>query len=297
MRRSTLFALVLSVAALAVGIDRLRERALAHLHRVKEQTDVYALPPPPYVKRVALGYDDAVASVLWASTLYQYGEHVGQNRRFPYATQYLQTILHLDPSFRPAYRFMSTLVTMQAVAPERPELDAVRSLLERGIEELPNDGDVWGAYASFMMFEGAQYLPQEEKLAWRTKGAFAAQRAVELGYFMDTINFSGAVYLEQAGHRDLAITQLERAYAVAPNDATRDRIAAKLKRLQGAAALERVSRMQSYFVDRWQREAPFLSEGPFVLIGPKRKVASCAGLAGYSPACEPTWAGALQSAR
>jgi len=289
-------ALVVLFVVVALGIDVLRSRAVARLYRVKEQTDVYALPPPPYVKRVAIGYDDAVASVLWASTLYLYGDHVGHNRRFPYATQYLQTILHLDPTFRPAYRFMSTLVTMQAVAPEREELDVVRTLLERGTEQLPNDADVWGAYASFMLFDGAQYLSPQERLAWRTKGAFAAQRAVELGYFMDSINLSGAVYLEQAGHRDLAIAQLERAYAVAPNDDARDRIAAKLRRMQGAAALERVSRAKAYFIDRWKDEAPFLGEGTFVLVGPKRDVASCAGLVGEMPSCEPGWSGALRAA-
>src|SRR5438067_1330237 len=80
--------------------------------------------------------------------------------------------------------------------------------------------DVWGAYATFMLFEGAQYLEPDEKKAWRVEGAAAAQRAVELGYFQDKLGLNGAIYLEQAGYKDLAIAQLERAYAVAPNEET-----------------------------------------------------------------------------
>ncbi|GAC1352356.1 MAG: hypothetical protein NVSMB1_14400 [Polyangiales bacterium] len=276
----------------ALAADRLRSRVTARLHKVKEQSDVYALPPPAYVQRAALGYDDAVASILWASTLYQYGAHVGQNRRFPFATQYLRTILHLDPAFRPAYRFMSTLVTMQAVAPEREELDIVRRLFKEGTEALPHDADVWGAYASFLMFEGAQYLPVEERPAWRVEGAVAAERAVELGFFINNLNLSGATYLEQAGQREVALTQLERAWTMAPNDETRDAIAARFQRMKGAARLDRVRRTQKFFADRWRDEAPFVDEGLFGLIGPRRDPMPCVGRLS-EPQCAPGWSGAL----
>jgi tetratricopeptide (TPR) repeat protein len=283
----TLAALVISI----VSLDRARD-VLNNLSRPKKGVDpgdVYALPPPGYVKAAAIGYHDAVASVLWASTLYQYGEHVGHNQRFEYATQYLETIVTLDPSFRPAYRFASTLATMQAVAPLRVELDRVRTLLEQGTRELPHDADVWGAYASYMMFEGAQYLDEQEKMKWRVAGAHAAQRAVELGFFMDTLSISGASFLEKAGERDLAIAQLERAYAVAPSDDTRQRIAAKLRRLQAQESLARVERVHRFIIDRWRTEMPWTNESLFVVLGPQRDVPGCAGLSGDVVWCNPSW--------
>lgn len=286
-------AIVLLVVLCLLGVDRMRTLTTQHLHKVKEQNDVYALPPPGYVKALSLGYDDAVASLLWASTLYQYGEHVGQNRRFQYSTQYLETILRLDPDFRPAYRFMSTLATMQAVPAERYELEAVKRLLEEGTRELPHDADVWGALASFLMFEGAQFVDEGTKKQWRIEGAKAAERAVELGYFMDTLSISGAIFLERAGERDVAIAQLERAYAVAPNDDTRDRIAGKLRRLQGQEALARVERMFHLFVDSKRTQAPWTSDALFLLMGPARDVPRCAGLVGVDPRCAPGWSGAL----
>jgi tetratricopeptide (TPR) repeat protein len=292
----TVIALVVSV----VSLDRVRT-VLTELSKQKKgpgADDVYALPPPAYVKAASLGYHDAVASVLWASTLYQYGEHVGRNQRFEYATQYLETIVELDPSFRPAYRFASTLLTMQAVPPSRVELDRVRALLEQGTHELPHDADVWGAYASYMMFEGAQYLDDHDKMQWRVVGARAAQRAVELGFFMDTLSISGATFLERAGERDLAIAQLERAYAVAPNDDTRQRIAAKLRRLQAQESLSRVERVHRYLMSRWRNEVSWTSESLYVLIGPQRDIAHCAGVAGEDPRCDPSWgAAALANAR
>src|SRR5205814_2267052 len=107
------------------------------LRAVKEVELIYPLPPPAYVERISLGYTDAVTSILWASTLYQYGDQVGHNRRFPFATQYVSTILHLEPNFRPAYRFVKTFVTMQTVNPERDELERVRAIYEKGTRELP----------------------------------------------------------------------------------------------------------------------------------------------------------------
>lgn len=299
MARGDVASIVLGAAlvlASVVGADALRTSLTTRVRKVKETSSVYALPPPQYVKRLSLGYDDAVASILWASTLYQYGEHVLQNRRFEYSTQYLDTILVLDPGFRPAYRFMSTLATMQAVAPQRYELEAVRALLEQGTRELPHDADVWGAYASFMMFEGSQFLDEQAKQRWRVQGAHAAQRAVELGYFMDTISITGALFLERAGERDLAIAQLERAYTVAPNDEARAKIAEKLRRLQGQAALARVERVQRLLLESWRDQAPWAGESTFVLLGPERAVARCAGLAAPDGVCAPGWTGALHAA-
>ena len=199
-RSRALTAAVIVVALVcAFAVDRLRTRMTARLWHVKETSDVYALPPPAYVQRMSLGYEDAVASVLWASVLYQYGVHVGQNLRFLYAGHYLKTILTLDPRFRAAYRFASTLVTMQAHEPDRWQIDELREVLLEGTKVMPDDPEVWGAYATFMLFEGAQYLDPEERKQWRVEGAAAAQRAVELGYFRGNLGINGAIYLDQAG--------------------------------------------------------------------------------------------------
>lgn len=283
--------LVLATLGAIVGLDRLRTTLTARVYKIRETEDVYALPPPEYVRVASLGYRDAVASVLWASTLYQYGDHVSHNQRFEYPTQYVETILTLDPSFRPAYKFLSTLTTMQVAAPSRAQLEEARRLLQNGVRELPSDADVWGAYASFMMFEGAQFLDEGEKHRWRVEGAKAAQRAVELGYFMDNLSITGAIFLERAGERDLAIAQLERAYAVAPNDATRERIAAKLRKLRAQDVVARVEQLQRAMIGLWLGRFPWLSESLLVAIGPPREVAACAGLVGTVERCTPGWPG------
>ncbi len=292
--RATVLGIAVMIAS-AAGVDAIRTAMTRRIEKVRETSDVYALPPPAYVKRLALGYDDAVASILWASTLFQYGERLGQNRRFEFSTQYVETILALDPGFRPAYRFLGTFTTMQAAPPARYELDAARRLFEQGTQELPHDADVWGAYASFLMFDGSQFLDEATKQRWRVEGAKAAQRAVALGYFMDTLSVTGAIFLERAGERDLAIAQLERAYAMAPNDATREMIAAKLERLQGQQALARVQRAHRFFVETWRETAPWIDESSMVLLGPPANAARCAGLAAPDGNCAPGWAGALRA--
>jgi len=290
LRARASVAAVIAIALLcAFALDKLRARITSRLWHVKETSDVYALPPPAYVQRMALGYDDAVASILWTSVLYQYGVHVGQNLRFLYAGHYVKTILTLDPRFRPAYRFASTLVTMQVREPDRWQIDELRAILFEGTKVMPDDPDVWGAYATFMLFEGAQYLEPEERKQWRVEGAAAAQRAVELGYFRDSLGVNGAIYLDKAGYRDLAIAQLERAYAVAPDEETRKMILERLERMQAQSTLDRLRRGITEFLDRWQREAPFFGESQFVLTGPQRDPWACVGLVGTDPSCAPGW--------
>jgi len=289
---STGFATALAI----LGVDALRGTLAGRLHKVHDESSVYALPPPEYIKVASLGYRDAVASLLWASTLYQYGDAVSHNRRFEFPTQYVETVLTLDPAFRPAYRFLSTLTTMQVVAPTRRQVDETRRLLEAGTHELPSDANVWGAYASFMMFEGAQYLDDQEKSRWRVVGAKAAQRAVELGFVIDTLSVTGAIFLERAGERDLAVAQLERAYAVAPNDETRERIAAKLRRLRADDALARVERAHKATFLTWRSRFPWVTESMFVLVGPQTDIARCAGLVGTVEHCTPGWPGFLAGA-
>ena len=296
-RAAPVAAIVAAIVVSVAGLDRLRETLTGRIRRVAETSDVYPLPPPEYVRVASLGYRDAVASVLWAATLYQYGDHVSHNRRFEYPTQYLDTILELDPAFRPAYTFVSTLTTMQVVAPTREQLDRTEKILEAGSRELPHDAQVWGAYAAFLMFEGAQYLDDGEKMRWRVKGARAAQRAVELGYFMDSLSITGAIFLERAGERDLAIRQLERAYAVAPNDETRDQIAARLRKLQAEEGIARLRSVQKAMLRTWRDQFPWASESMFVLVGIHHDALRCAGLAGLAETCTPGWTGFSAGAR
>ena len=290
-------ALVLAAAVLAGALDWARARASARLYKVKDETDVYALPPPNYLEHAGLGYNDAIVAVLWASTLYQYGVRVGKNVRFPFATQYIRTITYLSPSFRPAYKFVGTFVTMQVASPSRDEVRIVRDILKEGTIDLPDDADVWGAYAVFLMYDGAAYLEADEKTVWRVEGAAAAQRAVELGYAADNIGVAGAIQLEKAGHRDLAISQLQRSYAMAPTDEAREAIGRRLDRLQGKAALEQVERTRKVVLERWEHDAPYVNEATIVLAGPRRDVAACAGQSGRDAVCADGWAGALAAAK
>jgi hypothetical protein len=281
---------VLALLVLAFAIDRLRDRCTARVRKVKETLDVYSLPSPDYVARASLGYREAVASILWASVLYDYGDHVLTNRPFGYSTQYVKTIVHLDPSFTTAYKFLGTFLTMQAVVPDRAQIDEARRILANATVERPNDPDIWAAYATFMMFEGAQFLPKgEEKNAWRKEGALAAERAVELGFMSDSLAEAGVTYLSAGGFRDLAIAQLERNYAMAPNDAAREQIAAKLKRMQANSALEKLNAGIQRFLVAWRAEAPFVSESLFVQLGPRRDTMACAGKVLEDPRCALGW--------
>ena len=134
----------------------------------------------------------------------------------------------------------------------------------------------WVCWAGWLLLSsGAQMLAQPPLIDERLASTQGCQ----------------GINLEQAGYKDLAIAQLERAYAVAPNDATRNAILKRLERLQAQSTLDRIRRGMAEFFDRWQREAPFFDEGTFVLCGARRDPYACVGLVGDEPSCAPGWAG------
>jgi hypothetical protein len=269
------------LAVSIAGVARTQPRLAAVAHEVKEREDVYAFPPPSELRASVLGYDAAAVDLLWAKLLVEYGIHWYEQREM-HPDPYIDTILAIEPTYGPAYRFADTLLCYRPLHGTAADARKARALLERGTHERPGDYEVWLEYGQFSLYLGPSFLTGEaEKDAWRREGARALTHVTELGGD-PAISLAAASLLSRFGEREATIHALERNYAVSADDP--DRQAQILRKLAGLRASDEeekseraMQRTLQTVNGMWRRDWPFLGFDAFLLLGPAPPVARCAG--------------------
>jgi hypothetical protein len=261
----------------AAGVGRLEGGLSAKAHAAKEQTDVSVLPPPATMKIASLGYDSALADALWAKILVDYGMHWHDHRAFPALESYIDGLLALEPDFPTLFKFVDTLLVYRP--PRGTEVDArrARAYLERGLAARPNDHDLWLRYGQFLAYIAPSFLQSDDdKEAWRTDGARAMVRAVDLGADADR-TLSSARLLSRAGDRAAVLQSLRTALALTDDEGEREALLNRLGALEDNPDRESAA-VAGKLIDARGRELfPFLSRTQFLLVGPAPDPLRCAG--------------------
>jgi hypothetical protein len=293
----------------AILITLVRGPILAVNRRVKETSDVYALPPPRELVRLSLGYRSALADLVWAHVLVSQGFHTEQRRRYDNLVRLLDSINALDPTYRDPYLLTEALVTFQTSETPREEVLATRAILERGVKNCPLDAELWLALGQFVTYvaPGTYLTDPEEQARWRREGAEALERAAELSGSQSYIAWqamSGARYLNRPGE----IRFLEQLITLTDDPELKDKAQAKLDRLlaqkdEAEREWRDTARMQGelaraqlfhrldegVFAVR-HGDLPSVARIEYMVLGPPRDPAYCAGDAHQrEPACAPTW--------
>ncbi len=284
------------LVAAAVGLVGTVRASLAETHkRVKETSNVYLLPPPSQVKVLSLGYDAAVADLLWAHTLVAQGIHLQERRRFANITRLYDAINELDPTWRAPYHLADALITLQSAAIGFEEVSATRRILERGVQNRPLDAELWLNLGQFVAFIApASYLDDRPDLipTWREEGLRYLERAAELGAEsrIGWQALGGASRLAREGKRDAAIRYYERQYAVTEDPELRKTIEQHLRKLLGEEHRARVVTRRRAFDALREAEFPWLEDedGVYLLLGPKPEPA-CSGADRDPTGCSTTW--------
>lgn len=293
--RGALVAFLLALGGVA-GISLVQPSLARSAHKVRQRDDVFLLPPPAELRAMTLGYRAATTDLLWAQLLLEVGLHWQEKRPFPYITRYIDGILSVEPDFPTIYDFVDTMI-MFPPPPGANAEDAriTRRYLERGVEARPFDANVWLHYGQFITFLAQSFLTDKEEIErWRTEGALALMRAVELGSDAQR-SLAAVTILSKSGERKATIEHLQRAYAMTDDVGMREQFALRLKSLQADAVAEDAVSV----VDRaWQTGFPFLSRGTTLLLGPRRSATLCAGTTSYTRrGCPRDWQQAVDEAK
>lgn len=283
--RGELVAATVALGCAAI-ISVTQPRQQKDIRSTRYRTDVLSLPPPAHLERMALGYRSAAVDLLWAKILVEQGLHWQDKRRFEALPSYIDGILALEPTYKPMYEFVDTLVLFQYIPGDDKDARMVRAYLERGTKARPYDPVIWLHYGQYLAFLAPSFLKDKAEIErWRVDGAFALARAVDLGADADR-SLAATTILDKAGERKAAIEQLQRKYALTDDQETRRQIRLKLERMDAVVeADETVSRVER----TWRSHYPFLSRGEVLLVGPPIDPAACAGASPDDRACVHAW--------
>jgi hypothetical protein len=283
--RGELLASVVALGcAIVVGVTQPRYQA--EITKLRYRTDVLELPPPAHLQKLALGYKSALVDLLWAKILVEQGLHFQDHRRFEALPSYIDGIIALEPTYKPIYDFVDTLIMFQYVPGSEADARMARRYLEEGTKARPYDPNVWLHYGQFMAFLAPSYLKDKAEIdRWRVDGANAISRAVDLGADADR-SLAATSILDKAGEHKAAIQQLQRSYAITDDPETRRQIRLKLQKMNATVeADESIGHVEEI----WRDHYPFLSRGEVLLVGPPVDAAACAGAIGHVKGCTHDW--------
>lgn len=130
------------VIAAAVGVLGLTavstDAALqGKLEAAGETAELIYLPPTRFLRAMSLGYEHALADVLWFRTISYFGHHYRSDRLYPWLARMCDTVTDLDPSAVHVYRFGGLLLPWEADL-----IDDGIALLEKGSRNLPDSWEL-----------------------------------------------------------------------------------------------------------------------------------------------------------
>lgn len=247
----------------------------AKLKSTRYRTDVLELPPASHVQKMAVGYKSALVDLLWAKILVEQGLHFSDRRRFDALPSYIDAIIALEPTYKPIYEFVDTLILYQYIPGNEEDARLTRKYLEAGTKARPYDHELWLHYGQYLAFVAPSFLTDPAEIERsRVDGALAISKAVDLGADADR-SLAATSILDKAGRRKAAIRGLQRQYALTDDEETRKQIRFKLMRMQADVEAEGTVEAVEWL---WRSRYPFLSRGEVLMIGPLRDPVKCAGM-------------------
>lgn len=283
---------LLLVSTVGVGVSR---EALAKRYAsVKASADTYALPEPEQLKVLTLGYRSAIADLIYAHLLVDYGLHFQDHRRFEFAGEYLDTITELDPAFEQVYFYVDALLTLQPVPASEKDYDKAREIMLRGTRRFPYSQELWLTTGEYLAYLAPSNLKDKAKAEqWRLEGARTMARACELASDNPNIPYqciNAAGLLNQSGQREALIQMLTRTLAVNDDPEIRAQALRALKNWVGERQREKFESRDSKFQNLWARDLPQVSKERMLLLGQRVDPERCAGLeTGSKQSCASSW--------
>ncbi len=251
--------------------DAARGPLSASLETARETEDVLYLPPSDWIRAASLGHTELASDLLLMRFRVYYGDHIGHWRGARYAFDYVERAIELDPDNAGAYE-MVPIAAMWSRDDDPPleyMLSAV-SLMERGVERFPQDGDLAWSTAAMILYEMVPILKRSYREAaerLRARGLPFLERAALLGSAPEWTVFLTARWWERLGEVERRIEHYQRMYTMTDDPDVRARIASELATLQHAHALETANAFFENEEARWRADFPHLPLSFYRLLG------------------------------
>ena len=259
------------VGLLVVGglssLRALRVRSMDHFIDSQRYEDLYYLPSPPWLKVLSLGYDEAMADLVWMRALIYYGEEFKEKGAVRHVFHYADALLTLDPDFRRAYRWVGMAALYRPQGSDLEEMKRAADYLELGVRRFPDDGELAWDLGATLTYEILPHVEDPaEKEAIRLRGAEHMIAAARLGAGPPWVTLSNLSALTKLGKLEQAARHLEEMYLSVQDPVLREEIRRHLIRLRNESAARATGQALEELRSRWQSEHPELPVELYLLI-------------------------------
>jgi hypothetical protein len=265
-------ALLLFAGAVALTASA-RRRATDLRATWPAEADLMYLPSSGTLRWLALGHNELAADLVAARANVYFGTRLGHKTPDNWLDRYAHTAIDLDPDFKRLYGSGAAMVLYYGgrITPET--VLKANSILERGIKAFPTEWNFYFQVGFNKFFELANAAgPDDPRVpGWRQEGVEALRQASTFDGVPYWLPGLTARLLTKQGAEDLAVRQLEQAYAITSNEKTREEIRFKLERLKHKQLIRVVEEgRQQFEAQLAQSYAAYADEAFSVLMGPRR---------------------------
>jgi hypothetical protein len=259
--------LVVLLAALT-GVWSLRGRAMDQYLASQTYEDIYYLPPPHWLQVMSLGYQRALADLIWLRALIYFGDEFENKGAVKHVFNYGESMLALDPDFRRVYRWVGVAGVYTPTGSPPEFIEQAIDVLRRGVERFPDDGQLaWDAGAT-IVYELLPNLPKDdpERERLRAEGNEHMMAAARLGAGPDWLVITNATALRKLGEKERELRHLEEMYTLVRNPAVKAEIEARLSQLRDEAYAEAFRRANEEFEQRRNEEFPYIPPALYFFV-------------------------------
>jgi hypothetical protein len=206
------------------------------------EADTFYLPPSSALRVASLRHTEFLADLIHARANVYFGTQLHARMPTKWLANYLNAAIDLDPHFQRLYAAGAAMLVYngQKITPE--VVLAANEVLARGKRVFPFEWEFPFQMGFNYLFELPQDAGEDDPRVpgWRQRGIELLRQAAlyeGVPYYIPTLV---ARMLTKTGGEEMAIRQLEQAYAVATNPEVRYQIKGKLLRLRARHASEQL---------------------------------------------------------
>ncbi len=235
--------------------------------------DRFYLPPSHWLRAFSIGYNETAADFVWVKTIVYFGGSslsTKQKEQVGHTHNYLATAADLDPRFRRLYTTGSSITLFEkgGSVTEQTVKKAIE-LLERGIEEFPNDGEMAFHLGFTHYYEMRPFLrddPQDPKRRYHreTGVKYIGRSAMMEGSPPYATRLSATLYSKE-GFDELMVDHLKAMLLKETDEKIRGRLIRQLRRELGKAA-ERDIAVSRRIHAEWKENMPFVPYDFYLLL-------------------------------
>jgi hypothetical protein len=200
------------------------------------EEDLVYLPEARFLRPISLGYNNALAALLWFRTIGYFGLHYRSDRLYPWLAHMCEIVTDLDPRAEYVYRFGGVLLPWEA-----NQVDAGIKLLKKGMHAIPDSWMIpfWLGFNEY--FFKHDY---EQALA-------AVQEAIRRpGVDPMVTRFASVLAARQHGP-ELTMQLLAQMEKETDRDDVRSVIREQMRKAQAAVDIERLNRTVELYQARF----------------------------------------------